>query len=209
MSEDIVYFLQPDGSKVSNDPRFDMEQAREDMLASVPNRGDVGITRPELEAQTQAFHMANLQSTQPGVGENATPDDPDELLPTLGSGAQVQREDVKEAQETGATPPTAETPDSNEAVLKVREERAAAQEKAAEAMAKLGEDGPGDPEVPYAEWKGNQLKAEVYRRNAERENEEDRISLAGVTKKLQVAELLDEDDAKQAEADAQRQSPAS
>ena len=86
---EMVVFLMPDGSKVSNDPRFDIEQAREDMLASRENTGDVGIPRKELEAQTQAFHEASLQG-------NEGPSDPQELLPTLGSGAQVQREDVKE-----------------------------------------------------------------------------------------------------------------
>jgi hypothetical protein len=129
------------------------------------------------------------------VGENAVPDDPEELMPTLGSGRQVQKEDVKEQRETGAEPPTAEVPDSNEAVQAVREDLQKARDAAAEAEAKLGGDGAGDPEKPYSEWKGAQLKAEALRRNADRENPEEHIDLSGVTKKSQLVKLLDEDDA--------------
>lgn len=192
-TEDMVVFLMPDGTRVSNDPRFDLAEAREEMLASKPNSGDVGILRSEQEAQTQAMRLANLQSAQPGVGENAAPEDPQELIPTQGSGLQVQKDDVKEARETGAEPATAEVEDSNEKVLQVRKEQEEAREQALEAEAKLGDDGAGDPEQDYSEWSGKQLKAEALKRNAERE-EGDQIDLSGVTRKKQLVELLRQDD---------------
>lgn len=185
---DMVVFQMPDGTKVSNDPRFDLQEALQDQLDSTENRGDAGISRAEQEAQMQSIHEAPLQ-------ENKV-DDPDSLLPTVGSGLQVQKEDVKEAQETGATPPTQENPDSNERVEEARKAAKEAAEKLSAAAEKLPEEGAGDPDTPYEEWKGAQLKYEVARRNTlKAEAGEPLLDMTGVTKRAQVAEKLREDDA--------------
>jgi hypothetical protein len=203
--ENIVYFLMPDGTKVSNDPRFDLAKQAEEMLASRPNRGDVGISGEEMTAQTQSERMAKLQSGQPGVGENATPENPEDFLPPVGSGLQVQREDRKEAEEQGYSPTSpaveVENPDSNEKVLEVRKAQEKRREQAAKAMQAVedSDEGPGDPEKPYSEWTGKQLKAEALRRNAER-GEEEQIELKGVRKSSELAELLQRDDEAQASA---------
>jgi hypothetical protein len=202
-TNDMVKFLMPDGSEVSNDPRFDMEKAQEEMLASRPNTGDVGITHQEQTAQTQVEHLANLQSGQPGVGENAAPD-PHDLIPNTGTPAmRVQKEDRQEAEEAGAdlTSTSVQDPDpvdSNKAVLEVRkvsEEQAAAFQKAQE---KLGEEGAGDPDVPKSEWTAAQLRMEVAARNADPNRAEgELIDVSGVKKKSQLAQLLAEDDDRQ------------
>lgn len=199
---DIVHFLMPDGTKVSNDPRFDQDEARQKVLESTPNTGTIGFGVDEEKAQTQVEHPASLNSGQPGVGENAVPEDPTaDLHGVLGSPAQqIQKEDAKTAAEAGASPAETSTPDpepvdSNAAVLAVRQEKA---DKAAAALEAAGEEE-GDPDVPYAEWTAKQLKAEVAKRNAEDDRaEEDQIDIAGLKKKSEIAELLDADDAKAA-----------
>lgn len=199
-SNDVVKFLMPDGTEISNDPRFTPLEMREQMLEARENRGDVGITADEMKAQTQVEHMATLNSGQPGVGENAVDEDPVKAAyGPLGSPAQQrQEEDVKKAQEAGATPfetsvEDREPVDSNKKVEEVRKAAAEAREKAQKAMEKLGEEGAGDPEKPYSEWSGPQLKAEALRRNAERD-EANQLDLSGIKRKSQLAELLDEDD---------------
>lgn len=199
-TKDVVYFLMPDGSKVSNDPRFDQEEAREELLASTPNTGDAGIPEDEQKAQTQVEHVATLNSGQPGVGENAVPEDPvRDAHGPLGSPAQQRQvEDVQKAQEAGADPSSTSVDDddpvdSNEAVLKAREAQAKRREDAQKAQEKLGDDGPGDPEKPYSDWTSKQLKAEALRRNAER-GEDNQLDLGKVTKKSQLAKLLEQDD---------------
>lgn len=191
-TKDIVHFLMPDGTKVSNDPNFDLEEALTEQLNSTPYTGDAGVPRDEQEATMQSVREAALQGNDV--------DDPDSLLPTVGSGLQVQRDDVKAAQESGATPPTAEPIDTNEAVQKAREAREEAREQVAKSAAKLGEEGAGDPEQPYNKWTGKQVMHEIRRRNAERENEADRIDMTGVSKKAQAVQKLEEDDAAQGNA---------
>ena len=208
MSEDIVYFLTPDGQKVSNDPRFTREQeakAREGMLAGRPNTGTIGVPRDEQEATSGPPRLANLNSGQPGVGENPVPDDPEELVPAFGTGRQANPAAAAEADEKGASAhsPEVNAPepeDSNKRVLQVRKEREERREKALKARAALVEanEEPGDPEVPYSEWSANQLKAEVTRRNAERD-EADLIDTKGVKKKSELAERLQADDERQAQ----------
>lgn len=199
---DIVYYLMPDGSKVSNDPRFDLQAALEEQLSSRPNTGDVGITPQEFTAQTQTEHPANLNSGQPGVGENAVPDDPADYIPNVGTPAmRMQKDDLAEAREAGADLTNTSTKDpapvdSNAAVEAARKAKEEADEAVAKARAKLGEEDPGDPEVAYSEWSAGQLRFEVARRNAERD-EGAKIDTSGVKKKSQLAALLDEDDASQ------------
>jgi hypothetical protein len=172
----MVTFLMPDGTKVSNDPRFDLEEA-------------LRHSSYEQEAQTSAVHTAELQ-------ENKGPEDPNDLIPTLGTGQQVQKDDVKEAAETGATPPTAENPDSNEKVAEARKAAEDAQQALLKAQEKLDEDGAGDPNVDMDEWTSAQVMYELRRRNAAKADAgEPLIDLTGVSKKSQVVELLREDDA--------------
>jgi len=201
-TDGMVVFLMPDGSKVSNDPGFDQAQAMEEMLASKPNTGDIGIPHDEQVAQTQVTRVASLQSGQPGVGDNATVDDPTkDLHGPLGSPAQqIQKDDVKTAQEAGASSTStsvedAEPVDSNKAVLEAREARAKAQARVEKTEAGLGEDGAGDPEKPYTEWSAAQLKHEVAVRNAQEDRAEgDQLELKSGMKKADVASLLDADD---------------
>lgn len=199
---DIVYFEMPDGTKVSNDPKFDLAAVEEELLASQPNRGDVGTTAAEWTAQHQVEHMVNLNSGQPGVGENAVPEDPKDYIPNTGTPAmQTQKDDLKQAQEAGAdlTSTSVQDPepvDSNAAVKEAQEAEAARQEKLKAAQDALGEGEPGDPDVPFADWTSKQLKLEVARRNAER-GDDDQLDISGMTKKSQVVELLEADDAAQ------------
>lgn len=203
-SKDTVFFLMPDGTKVSNDPNFDGQaEALAKVLEHTPNTGTAGVGVDEEEAQRLFESPATLNSGQPGVGENAVPEDPTkDLHGVLGSPAQqIQKEDAKIAAEAGASPASTSTEDpepvdSNEAVLALRREKA---EKAAAALEAADEE-PGDPNVPYAEWTAKQLKAEVAKRNAEEDRaEEDQIDISGLKKKVQIAELLDEDDASKAD----------
>lgn len=198
MADDIVKFLMPDGTEVSNDPSFDLDGALVESLKKTKQRGSEGPTWDEQQAQTQ---------TQ-GRPEETTGDPTKDLHGVLGSPAQrVQKEDVQEAQAAGASPKSTsvEDPapvDSNQEVLKVRESLAADQELARKTAEKLGEDGPGDTEKPYSEWTGKQLVAEVARRNADEDRtEEDRIEVKKGSRKADVAALLEADDERQASAD--------
>lgn len=199
-TNDMVVFNMPDGTKVSNDPRFDRQKAVQEALKSTPNKGDAGITHEEQVAQTQVEHPASLNSGQPGVGENPAPEDPTEdLHGPLGSPAQIsQREDAKKAKEEGASPRNTSvkdpTPvDSNEAVKAVRAKAAKRHAAAQESLKEAGEEE-GDPNQPYSEWSAKQLKAEVAKRNADGRSEEEMIDTKGVTKKSELAELLEADD---------------
>lgn len=210
MAENMVKFLMPDGTEVSNDPRFGLEEALTKSLNAQPNRGDVGVTHEEQLAQTQVEHAASLNSGQPGVGENAAPEDPvRDAHGPLGSPAQQRQvEDVKKAEEAGgdATSTTvddAEPVDSNEEVEKVRKaraERLAAYKKAVDKLNDQDEE-PGDPSQPLSEWSGRQLQAEVARRNAEEGRSEDEmIEVRRGMKKADVIELLEADAARGAGA---------
>jgi hypothetical protein len=199
----MVKFLMPDGTEVSNDPRFDLEKAREEMLASKPNTGDIGTPDDEQKAQTLVEKRASLNSAQPGVGDNPAPEDPvRDAHGPLGSPAQQrQKDDAKQAREEGGSPDSTtvdddEPVDSNEKVLEARAARQKRMEKAQKAEGKLGEDGPGDPEQPYSEWSPAQLKAEAFRRNAERDDD-NQLDLDGVSTKAQLAEVLERDDENQ------------
>lgn len=198
-TDDMVVFAMPDGSLVSNDRRFDLPSAMEEYLASHPNKGDVGITEDEFKAQTQIEHEANINSAQPGVGPNATVDDPADLIPNTGTPAmRIQKDDLAEAKEAGAdltntSVKDADPVDSNAAVKAVQEQAAAAQAAIAEARAKLGEEDEGDPDVPYSEWSAKQLKFELAKRNAGRDDES-KISTEGISKKGQLAGALSADD---------------
>lgn len=205
-TKDIVFFLTPDGTKVSNDPRFDQEEMLEEVLNSRPNRGDMGIPEPEQKAQTQVEKVASINSTQPGVGENATVEDPvrDAHGPLGTPAQQIQKDDVKQAKEDGADPFNTSTDDdepvdSNEKVLEVRKEVEEAREALQKSAAALGDDEEGDPDEPKSEWSAKQLKHELAKRNlARQEAGEEPLSTQGVKKKSDLAALLDQDDQDQA-----------
>lgn len=198
MADDIVKFLMPDGTEVSNDPRFGLKEALQKQLDSTEYRGDAGIPEDEFKAQTQVEHPASLNSGQPGVGENAVPEDATkDLHGPLGSPAQqVQKDDLKEAKEAKASPKStsvedAEPVDSNKAVLEARQAKA----DRAKAALEAANEEPGDPEKPYSEWTSKQLKAEIAKRNAETDRaEEDQLQIEKGMKKSDVADLLDSDD---------------
>lgn len=200
---DMVKFLMPDGTEVSNDPRFGLEEALQDIEDSTEYKGDAGIHPDDQKAQTQVEHMDALNSGQPGVGENAVPDDVvRNLHGPMGSPAQQQQvDDMQKAQDAGASPDSTsvdddEPVDSNEAVLTARAERQDRARKAQEALEKAGADR-GDPDKPYSEWSGPQLKLEIALRNAEEGRaEEDIITMP--KKKSEAAELLEQDDQRMA-----------
>lgn len=197
MSDNIVKFRMPDGSEVSNDPRWVQEQmakAQEELLASRPNSGNVGIPDDEMAAQI-GRGVAPLQSGQPGVGDKAVIENPDKAFDKVG-GRLLQTSDKDTADQHEVNPATdgEEVPDSNEAVLARREAKEKAQADYAAAMAQLGDDAPQEGQ-PYSEWSGPALKAELKRRNAMREAEGvEPIDTSGVRRKAALAELLEEDD---------------
>lgn len=192
---DIVYFNMPDGSKVSNDPRWlndNQAKALEHALDVTPNRGNAGTPDEEQAAQVGGG-VAPGQSGQEGVGESATAT-LDQMLAGQITGAVMQPGDSDLARAAGATPDDPlvsppETPDSNEAVMAAREKAA----KAAAALEEAGEE-PGDPDVAKSEWTAKQLKAEVLSRNASRPPDA-QIDLTGVKRKSDLVEVLEADDA--------------
>lgn len=199
-TKDMVVFLMPDGTKVSNDPRFGLEDALQKMLDSHENKGDMGVHFDDQKAQTQVEHVANLQSGQPGVGENATVEDPVRAnYGPMGTPAQQRQvDDYQQALDEGASPHSTsveddEPVDSNEAVKEAQKLRQEQAKKLAKAEANLDKDGPGDPEKPYTQWTAAQLKHEVARRNEGRP-EGEQLSMKGLKKKAAVAKLLKRDD---------------
>lgn len=193
--DEIVFFEMPDGTKVSNDPRWQYQQgmdAREEALGAFPDRGRVGAPDNELAAQLNPG-ASTLQTGQEGDFEV------DDLAV---DGRTTDRAARKEAEDAGNTPNdpevTREVPDSNEAVLKVRQEEQERQEAEAEAQRALSEAGDDEGEGEYASRTGKQLKAVLARKNAERAADgEEPLDTSGVKKKAQLAELLAADDERQ------------
>lgn len=205
MPKDMVTFLMPDGTEVSNDPEFGLKKALQKELDSQEYAGDAGIPEDEQKAQTQVERLASINSGQPGVGPNATVDDPvKDAYGPLGSPAQQRQvEDMQKAKEAGGNPKSTavedpEPVDSNKAVQEAREAKKKAREAARKAMEKLGEEGEGDPDQPYSEWSAAQLKAELLKRNAGRD-EADQIDTSDLKKKADVVKALEADDAAQAD----------
>lgn len=212
-TNDMVMFQMPDGTEVSNDPRFDLDEALTKSLNARPTTGSVGPTWDEQNAQVLAERVASLQSGQPGVGENATVDDPTkDLHGVLGSPAQrVQTEDAEKASKAKASPKSTSVDDpkpedSNERVLAVRKSVEEARKAYAKAVDKLGDEGEGEG-TDYSTWTGKQLKAEVAKRNAqEGRDEADQLSIAKGMKVADVAELLKADDERIAGSESDNES---
>lgn len=212
-AKDMVMFEMPDGTKVSNDPRFDLEEALTKSLNSRETTGSVGPTWDEQQAQILATKIASLNSGQPGVGQNAVPDDNTrDLHGVLGSPAMQSQLAppgplaADKAKEAGASPKSTsveddEPEDSNKRVMEVRENQKKAREAYQRAVDKLGEEGAGDPDKPFSEWTGKQLKAEILRRNADRP-EEQHIKLEGKKVSDAVAALEADNAAQQGGSDA-------
>jgi hypothetical protein len=199
-TDDMVYFQMPDGTKVSNDPRFGLEEALQKQLDGTEYKGDAGIHPDDQSAQTLIERPATMNSAQPGVGENDRPDDiEDDMYGPLGSPAQQrQKEDAAQAAADGASPHNTSTEDpepvdSNEEVLQRRARRQKRRDDLMEKMEQEGEE-PGDPEQPYSEWRVQQLKLEILRRNADRD-EADQITLEKGAKRDDAVEALEADDA--------------
>ena len=199
MSEDIVKFLMPDGTEVSNDPRWVAEQGKTAMEAALevtPNRGKEGPT-PEEQAATMGGGVSTPQSSQPGVGEHAVEEDPNKYGAGDVSGRLVQRDDREFANEHGfsASEPGVESPeamDVNKAVQEVREKEAQRLEELNEARNALLEEDPDYRGKPYSEWTAKQLTNEVKMRRAQGED----IQFEGKSKKDAVAALEAADQAK-------------
>lgn len=173
---DIVTFLMPNGTEVSNDPRFMSE--RERRAAEIedlgPHDGKVGYTEEELIAGTlRGMQLAPLQSGQEGVGENAVPEGlPSDSIPGLtGRDVQEHRDVLMQAdvaQDRGVDPTTEtvseeEVVDSNAEVLRTRQE--AAERRQAVPIPggnadDQNEEAP-EPGVPVDDWTVPQLKREA------------------------------------------------
>lgn len=201
-TDNMVLFEMADGTKVSNDPRFGLEEALQKQLESEPYRGDAGIPADEQAAQVSVTHPASINSGQPGVGENAVAEDPvRDAHGPLGSPAmQIQKDDLAKAQEDGAdqfntSTDDAEPIDSNQAVIdarKAKEEAAETYRKAQEKLAAADQEE-GDPDEPLSEWTGAQLKAEVAKRNADGRDEEKFLKIKSGMRKPDVVKMLEED----------------
>lgn len=198
---DMVMFRMPDGTEVSNDPRFDLQEALAKSVNSRATTGSVGPTWDEQNAQVLAEKIASMNSGQAGVGEHSTPDDPtQDLHGVLGSPAQrMQKDDRLEAQMSGGSPANTSVEDddpvdSNERVAEVRKRQEAHAELYQKMVDKLGEEGEGEGS-DYGSWTGAQLKAEVARRNTDENRQEEHIlSAKGMKKKSEIADLLRADD---------------
>lgn len=196
----MVIFTMPDGTAVSNDPEWHgLDEARKKVLASQAYLGHAGIENDDLLVQTQTDHPAPLNSAQPGVGDHATPDDARAEFSSMAGREALKLSDPVRYAELEAAgwpePDGPELPDSNEEVLKAREVKA---EKAKKALEESGAQ-PGDPDVPYEDWTGPQLKAEITARNAEPDRaEEDQLKPTS-KKKADAAALLRADDERKAE----------
>lgn len=171
---DVVTFLLPDGTEVSNDPRWLAEEGRTAMevaIDSVPNTGKEGSTEAEQSAM-MGGGMSAPQSGQPGVGEHAVEEDPNAYgRAGVQSGMSLQLDDAAHAKEQGFSPasPGVEAPeplDVNAAVQEVREKAAAEREAQVEAQNALSQEDRADLDTPYEEWTGKALTAEIKRRRA-------------------------------------------
>jgi hypothetical protein len=193
MSNDIVMFEMPDGTQVSNDPRWaleNMRSAREEALNAFPDRGKIGATDAEIAAQI-GNGQHPLQSGQDGNFEV------DDLAV---DGRMVNPDAARLAQSEGNTPNdpavTREVPDSNEAVQAVRDEEEARMEAQVEAQNAAAEASSEGGSVAVEDMKGAQLKAELKRRQAERKAAgEEPLDTTGVKKTEQLRKLLQDDDA--------------
>lgn len=194
MSSDIVKFRMPDGTEVSNDPRWLAEQkmtAQQVALGATPNTGTVGIPDAEMAAQIGGG-MAPGQSGQPGVGEAAVASE--EELAAGRLDGRVVNLDLADSGDNSSNEEGDPKPDSNEAVLAAREAKAEADEKAAKALQKLADKDqePGDPDKALGDWTAAQLSFEIARRNQERDAD-DMIDSSNAKRKSDLVTLLEQD----------------
>jgi hypothetical protein len=179
----------PDGTKVSNDPRFDLEEALQGSSNPEPNRGDVGDPR----ATSRRPRPPSAHRRPAGNNGPRRPQRPD---PHAGNGSAGPEGRRQGGRRDWRHSPHAENPDSNEEGRGGPQGRRGRPAGIAKAQEKLDEDGAGDPNVDMDEWTSAQVMYELRRRNAAKADAgEPLIDLTGVSKKSQVVELLREDDA--------------
>lgn len=169
-ADDIVYFLLPDGTKVSNDPRFHMAEMYEQMMAQQENLGVV--TAPDQDLQQKKVYPP--QSGQPDVGAAAVGAGPDRTQ----AASNVQGD--------------------LDGIVHPGQSRAAAH-TAREGQVGMGDEDEEDEDTavdfdevdkPYTEWTPAELKAEVKaRRKMGRE-----VPVDGKNNKANVAAALQADD---------------
>lgn len=181
MSDDIVKFFLPDGTEVSNDPRWlagNQARALEEALEATPNTGNAGIPDDEQAAQLGHVSTAGTLTHEQNVAGQVT-------------GAVVQVGDAALAREAGydATQPAIIPPapdDSNEAVLAAREAAEKAAKEYADAVAaqaaEAAEGSDDAEEKPLTEMTGAELKAKAKELN---------LDISGLTKKAQLVELIE------------------
>jgi hypothetical protein len=187
MSDDIVFFYMPDGTKVSNDPRWLMQQGKS--LSEIQTEGtpNTGYATPHYQDELISQGQGNADTSN--------------NLGAMVTGASVQHSDRKMAREEGydANTPevTSEPIDINKAVQEARDQRQAAREAEYERQIAAGsdEESVGDPSVGYEEWNAKQLTAEVKRRKDAGRKLETHKNM----KKADVAQLLTLDDEAQAQ----------
>lgn len=167
--DDMVVFLLPDGTEVSNDPRFQWEKMEEQLLAQQEN---LGVSTMPTGTLKQAGVSAP-QSGQPGVGEGAVGAGDRPL-----TGAEIQR---GESENPGRAAQSA-SHTGREGDFGTRDEEDDDED--------YEED---EVEKPYSEWTGAELKAEVKaRKRSGRE-----IDTSKAKKKGDLVALLEEDDQKE------------
>lgn len=178
-----VMFQMPDGSEVSNDPRWLAERQMSLTELQIEGTENTGYATPHVEDENLTIGGGN-------ANEGNT-------LSTPITGVMVQTADAKAADDAGydADNPKHlpdEPEDKNEKVLEAREARKAKAQAEYEAtMAANDEvDEVGDPDEEYENWSAAALKNEVKKRKEAGRT----IDTAGVTKKAQLAELLNADD---------------
>lgn len=180
MAEDIVFFLMPDGTKVSNDPRWLMDQGKSLAELLVEGTPNTGHATPHAEDE----EIAKGQTDASNSFGNFAPV----------TGRMLQHEDRKAANEgeydENNPEFTAEPIDINERILEARKNREEAALAEYEARAEAGDEDAGDPSKPYSEWNAAALKSEVKRRRAAGRN----IDLPGKAKKADVEAALQADD---------------
>lgn len=169
-ADDIVVFQLPDGTEVSNDPRWHTQKMYEQMEAAVmENSPHTGVATPST-SQMQQHVLAPPQSGQPGVGPAA-----------VGVGDRADSGASLQPGEDGYVHP--------------EQGRAAAHTDNAGAVSPFESDDDEDlddesEDKPYDEWSGKELTAEVKaRRKLGRD-----IDLSGGKKKPDVIAALEADD---------------
>lgn len=156
---DVVKFLLPDGTEVSNDPRF-----------------------YEAEFRAQILQQQNdrvVQATE-NIGHAGIPPEAQDALGVGGDSTRYNGRDLQPLVPAFGGP---------------AEPAAAFDQQQADAADEPEDEDVSDEEKPYAERSASELQAEVKARKAAGRT----IDTSGVRKKSELVELLEQDDAAQAD----------